>query len=143
MTGESAKAGFVHGAAAVALLPYAAVLKAAPKAALAAVVLAAVGPGVAKPKRASRRDAAVGWAAAPCPRGGTGDGTPIGFNSGYAGQSSKASASLSAATGFDGDIKKLKMPDQFTDKAFKNKGPCTPACAASNALAKQAMRRPM
>ena len=60
--------------------------------------------------------------------GGTGDGTPIGFpNSGYAGQSSKSiGEAFSAATGFDGDIKKLKMPDQFTDKAFKNKGPCTP-----------------
>ena len=68
MTGaRSAKAGFVHGAAAVALLPYAAVLKAAPKAALAAVVLAAVGPGVAKPKALlalSGADAAVGWATA-------------------------------------------------------------------------------
>ncbi|KAH8080344.1 secondary active sulfate transmembrane transporter [Aureococcus anophagefferens] len=171
MTGaRSAKAGFVHGAAAVALLPYAAVLKAAPKAALAAVVLAAVGPGVAKPKALlalSGADAAVGWATAAVSlqsrraalgafsgvaltplvasaddgddkpnlakiigkaAGGTGDGTPIGFpNSGYAGQSSKSiGEAFSAATGFDGDIKKLKMPDQFTDKAFKNKGPCTP-----------------
>ena len=60
--------------------------------------------------------------------GGSGDGKPVGFpNSGYAGQSSKSiGEAFSAATGFDGDIKKLKMPDQFTDKAFKNKGPCTP-----------------
>ena len=65
MTGASSpKAGFVHGVAAILLLPYAATLKDTPKAALAAVVLAAVGPGVVKPKallKLHSTDAVVGW----------------------------------------------------------------------------------
>ena len=51
LTGATSRAaGFVHGVAAISLLPYAGALAATPKAALAAVVLAAVGPGVARPK---------------------------------------------------------------------------------------------
>ena len=51
LTGATSRAaGFVHGVAAILLLPYAGALAATPKAALAAVVLAAVGPGVARPK---------------------------------------------------------------------------------------------
>ena len=51
LTGATSRAaGFVHGVAAILLLPYAGALAATPKAALAAVVLAAIGPGVARPK---------------------------------------------------------------------------------------------
>ena len=69
MTGATSRlAGLFHGLAAVLLLNYAHLLAKTPKAALAAVVLAAVGPGVAKPKAllalTQPADALVGWATA-------------------------------------------------------------------------------
>lgn len=57
----------MHGVAAIALLPYAKHLAATPKAALAAVVVVAVAPGVARPTSVLELrggDAFVAWATA-------------------------------------------------------------------------------
>ena len=65
LTGATSQvAGLVHGVAAVLMLPYAGAIAKTPKAALAAVVLAAVGPGVARPAAVLNLkggDAAVAW----------------------------------------------------------------------------------
>ena len=55
------------GVAAIVLLPYAYLMKDTPKAALAAVVIAAVGPGVCRPKavlKLGAADALVAWSTA-------------------------------------------------------------------------------
>ncbi|KAJ1445439.1 sulfate transporter family-domain-containing protein [Pelagophyceae sp. CCMP2097] len=64
---SSPRAGFFHGVFAIALLPYARHVATVPKAALAAVVLAAVLPGILQPTailKLNRADAAVAGATA-------------------------------------------------------------------------------